>query len=91
MSIKVQECCQFKIFGIYMASANVAGIVALMAQKDPILTATQAEFLLKSTAIPIEAGCRNIVSPSGPTQVCWGAGATGAGLVLADAALAATP
>jgi subtilisin family serine protease len=78
--------------GTSMASPHVAGIVALMAQKSPTLTAGQAERILEGSAIPLPAGCRTIQNPDGSTSsVCWGADATGAGLVAADAALAATP
>ncbi|MDT8898099.1 S8 family serine peptidase [Thermanaerothrix sp. 4228-RoL] len=78
--------------GTSMASPHVAGIVALMAQKNPALTAAQAESILTSSAIPLPADCRNIYTPYGTTEnVCWDADATGAGLATADAALAATP
>jgi len=78
--------------GTSMASPHVAGIVALMAQKSPALTAGQAEAILEGSAIPLPAGCRLILNPDGSmSNVCWGADATGAGLVAADAALAATP
>jgi subtilisin family serine protease len=78
--------------GTSMASPHVAGIVALMAQKDPALTAAQAETILEGSAIPLPAGCRDVLQPSGTSlQICWGADATGAGLATADAALAATP
>ncbi len=78
--------------GTSMASPHVAGIVALMAQKNPALTAVQAETILTGSAIPLPAGCRTIYTPYGTTQnVCWGVDATGAGLATADAALAATP
>lgn len=78
--------------GTSMASPHVAGVVALMAQKDALLTSSQAEAILKSTAVSIAPGCRDILNVSGaPEQVCWGADATGAGLVAADAALAALP
>jgi subtilisin family serine protease len=74
--------------GTSMASPHVAGIVALMAQKDPALTAFRAEMTLEDTAIPINPGCRTIIDPNtGPTQVCWGSDATGRGLATADAAL----
>lgn len=74
--------------GTSMASPHVAGIVALMAQKNPALTAAQAEAILESSAIALPAGCRNVVDPDvGLTQVCWGADATGAGLATANAAL----
>jgi len=76
-----------------MAAPHVAGIVALMAQKDPSLTALDAENILVSTAIPLAPGCQWIFSPSAPTgeQVCWPASATGAGLATADLALGALP
>ncbi len=78
--------------GTSMASPHVAGIVALMAEKDPALTASEAESILESSAIPLPPGCRTIHNPDGSTStVCWGADATGAGLATADAALAATP
>ncbi len=72
---------------------HVTGIVALLAQKNPTLTAGQAEVFLESSAIPLPAGCRNIMDPNvgQTTNVCWDADATGAGLVDAVAALAATP
>jgi subtilisin family serine protease len=77
--------------GTSMASPHVAGIVALMAQKDPTLTASEAETYLTSAAIALPAGCRTIMSPYGAEEVCWGDDATGSGLITADAALAATP
>jgi subtilisin family serine protease len=76
--------------GTSMASPHVAGIVALMLQKNATLTAGQAESILESSALYLAPGCRDVYSPSG-TQVryCWGADATGQGLATADAALAA--
>ena len=47
-----------------MASPHVAGIVALMAQKNPSLTASEAEAILTSTALPIGAGCRDVPQPA---------------------------
>ena len=82
----------FFLGGTSMASPHVAGIVALMAQKHPALTAAQAEEILTATAIPLPAGSRVINNPSGPpSTVSWGNDATGAGLATADAALAGTP
>jgi len=82
----------FYLGGTSMASPHVAGIVALMAQKYPTLTAAEAEAILTSTAIPLPAGCRNVRQPSGLTvAVCWGDDASGHGLATADAALAALP
>ena len=82
----------FYLGGTSMASPHVAGIVALMAQKHPALTAADAETILTGAAIPLAPGCRDVPNPSGPpSNVCWDADATGAGLATADAALAATP
>jgi subtilisin family serine protease len=78
--------------GTSMASPHVAGIVALMAEKYPALTADLAESILESTAITLPPGCRTIFTPWGSVEnPCWDWDATGAGLVTADAALAATP
>ena len=80
----------FFLGGTSMASPHVAGIAALMLQKNPSLRQSEVEGILERTAIPLAAGCRDIVDPDqGPTEICWGADATGAGLVTADAALAA--
>ncbi|HEX8141749.1 MAG TPA: S8 family serine peptidase [Pyrinomonadaceae bacterium] len=78
--------------GTSMASPHVAGIVALMAQKNRTLNAAQAESILTKSAIPLAPGCRNVTDPDGITQqFCWGADATGSGLATADKALKATP
>lgn len=82
----------FFLGGTSMASPHVAGIVALMVQKRPTLTAADAEAYLVGSAIPLAPGCRLVNQPAGPAvSECWGADATGAGLATADAALAATP
>ncbi|MFN2215795.1 MAG: S8 family peptidase [Anaerolineales bacterium] len=74
--------------GTSMASPHVAGVVALMAQKNPDLTAGEAESILESTAITMKPGCRNVVDPTyGILKYCWGSDATGAGLVDASKAL----
>jgi subtilisin family serine protease len=75
-----------------MASPHVAGIAALMMQKNSSLTQAQVENILEASAVPLAPGCRTVAQPSGPAQqFCWGADATGSGLATADAALAATP
>jgi subtilisin family serine protease len=81
----------FFLGGTSMASPHVAGVVALMAQKKPSLTAGQAETILKGSATKIGTGSRTITNPDGSTQtVTWGSNATGSGLLNAPAALAAT-
>jgi len=70
----------------------VAGTVALMAEKFPELTAAEAEEILEGSAIYLEAGCREVMTPYGfAEEYCWDDDATGAGLVDAAAALAAIP
>jgi subtilisin family serine protease len=82
----------FFLGGTSMASPHVAGIVALMAQKNPALTAGQAETILEGSALALPPGTRTINNPDGSlSTVSWGADATGAGIVQADAALADTP
>jgi len=76
--------------GTSMASPHVAGIVALMAQKKPTLTATEAEGYLETSAIYLAPGSRNVTNSDGSVgSISWDADATGAGLATADAALAA--
>jgi len=77
--------------GTSMASPHVAGIVALMAQKHPSLTAEEAENILELSAIALPAGSRTLTNPDGSTStVSWGDDASGAGLITADAALSNT-
>lgn len=78
--------------GTSMASPHVAGIVALMLQKNASLTAGQVETILQNTAIPLSAGCRVVNGSNGVAEnICWGADATGSGLTTANGALAGTP
>ena len=78
--------------GTSMASPHVAGIVALMVQAHPSLTAPRAEAILEGSAIPLTPDCRSVDDGSGiMVDYCWGADATGAGLVDAAAAVAVTP
>ena len=60
--------------GTSMSSPHVAGIVALMAQKKPLLSATEAEEILEKTAVDLGFPARE----------------QGKGLATADAALAGT-
>jgi subtilisin family serine protease len=80
---------RFFLSGTSMASPHVAGIVALMTQKKPSLTASQAEYFLEKSAVPLAPGCAT-VDDRPVAQMCWGSDATGAGLATADKALAAT-
>jgi len=78
--------------GTSMSSPHVAGIVALMAQKDSTLTAPEAEGILEASAISLPEYCRTVTTPYGYAEkYCWSTDATGAGLATADAALAAMP
>ena len=82
----------FFLGGTSMASPHVAGIVALMVQKNASLTASVAESILEASAIPLAPGSRTVFGPNGLSEVfSWGADATGAGLADAAAALAVTP
>jgi subtilisin family serine protease len=64
----------FYLGGTSMASPHVAGTVALMMQKDSSLTASEAEAILEATAVWMPG---------------WNPDVAGAGLIAADAALAA--
>ncbi len=84
----------FFLGGTSEAAPHVTGTIALMLQKNPTLTEAQAESIIEGSAVPLGAGCRQVIlvplSPP-PEEICWGADATGAGLLNAAAAVAATP
>jgi len=46
--------------GTSAATPHVAGVAALMLQKNPGLTAAQIEEILENTALPLSPGCRNV-------------------------------
>jgi subtilisin family serine protease len=78
--------------GTSMATPHVTGVAAQMLQKDPGLDQAQVEEILKGTALAIPApSSMTIWDYSAEAQISWGADATGAGLVQAGAAVAATP
>ncbi len=86
----------FYLGGTSMASPHVAGIVALMLEKDPSLTAGEAETILEGSAVQLPAVVaphfRSVIDIDGSVlEMTWGSDATGAGLAVADAALAAIP
>jgi subtilisin family serine protease len=84
----------FFLGGTSMAAPHVTGAVALMLEENPSLTQAQAETILESSAVPLGAGCRSVITVPGSTtaeEVCWGADASGSGLLDAKAAVAATP
>lgn len=78
--------------GTSMASPHVAGLVALMLDKDPTLAATEVEGILEGAAIELPAGARTVDDGTGVlVEYSWGDDATGAGILLADEVLAAVP
>jgi len=80
--------------GTSMASPHVAGVVALMAEKNPGLTAAQAEQIIEDSAIPMAAPGNLCVytGPSGKVGCySWDVDATGSGMLDAAAALNMTP
>ncbi|MFO8035917.1 MAG: S8 family serine peptidase [Anaerolineales bacterium] len=90
--LNMGQTSYYYLGGTSMASPHVAGIAALMAEKEPSLNAFQVEAILESSAIPLPADCRDVFTPYGfYEEFCWGADATGAGLATADAALDAIP
>lgn len=78
--------------GTSISTPEVTGTVALMLQKKPSLTQSEAESFLEGSAVPIGAGCRTVIPLTGipPAEVCWGSNATGNGLLNSAAAVAAT-
>jgi subtilisin family serine protease len=81
----------FFLGGTSQASPHVAGTVALMLQANHGLTASQAQTILKSTALNLPKGCRNVIDPfiGEFVKTCWGNDADGAGLINAQAAITA--
>jgi subtilisin family serine protease len=57
--------------GTSFASPHVAGIAALMLQKNPGLTASQIEEILENTAFPLPAGCRSDIILAGLGHGHW--------------------
>ena len=83
----------FYVGGTSMATPHVASVAALMLQKNPSLTAPQIEAIMETTALKI-VHSSSVVWDISPVQGyytrTWGPDATGAGLLRADLAVAAS-
>jgi subtilisin family serine protease len=84
--VNMGQLSYYYLGGTSMASPHVAGLVALMLEKDPTITAPTAQAILQATATPIPAPACLDVAVEG--HICWEPNATGSGLVNAEAALA---
>ena len=74
-----------------MATPHVSAVAALMLEKNPTLTKSDVESILKTWALPIPPGSMTIydlVPTPGFYLRAWGTNSTGSGLVLANEAVA---
>ena len=94
----------FYVGGTSMSSPHIASVVAMMLEKNPTLSQAKVEQILESTAIRVaKSGSKAHLEFTEPATATWDTSCTddaekthpcdptGAGLVQADAALAATP
>jgi subtilisin family serine protease len=94
----------YYVGGTSMASPHVAAVASMMLEKNSSLMQADIESILESTALPIGPGSASVIDLDAtiaafineePSPVLytptWGTDATGAGLVQADAAIAAIP
>jgi len=74
-----------------MASPHVAGVAALMLQKNKNLSQSTVESILKTTAILFSSSSASVFNPRtlAAENVTWGTDATGSGLMDAKAAVSA--
>lgn len=80
------------ISGTSFSAPTIAGVAALMLDKDAGLTQAEVESALKSSAVPIPADSVTVTHRTGdPLTETWGNDATGSGWVFIDNALAAIP
>ena len=78
--------------GTSMAAPHVAGIAALMLQKNGSLRQAEVESILEAAAIPMPPGSVETLDPAGRTlRFSWDADATGHGFITANRALSMTP
>jgi subtilisin family serine protease len=85
--------------GTSMATPHVASLAALMLQKNPTLTQTQVESIMKTSALPLaSSGSRSIFDFDHQATISWDTdcgGTTcdgvGSGVIQADVALSMTP
>ncbi|HKQ96578.1 MAG TPA: S8 family serine peptidase, partial [Candidatus Polarisedimenticolia bacterium] len=78
------------IFGTSFAAPHIVGIVAQMLEKNPGLTQTEVESILRASALAIPADPDGLATPAWFIPG-WDASATGSGLARGTAAVAATP
>ena len=84
----------YYVGGTSMATPHATSVAALLLQKNPSLQQADIEHILKSTALPVPPGSATVYDlPPVPGfySRTWGADATGAGLIQADAAILAVP
>ena len=81
----------YYLSGTSMATPHVSAVAALMLQKNPNLSQSEVEYILRSTALSISPGSMRVFDYGsqgwGWYTYTWDEKATGAGLIQADKAL----
>jgi len=76
----------YYVGGTSMATPHVVSVAALMLQKNPALTQSAVEWILKSSALPLSAaGSRAIFDSAAPAMVTWDTDCDGAPAGARDA------